>query len=73
MKDMEIGDMMEMIDYNKPCRVYYNLHKRLFSVTQKNERNNWVVVAHVNQIELKKVMIIYLKQPKITSIVLNVN
>jgi hypothetical protein len=46
---------MEMIDDKKPCRVYFNLHKRLFSVTQKNERNNWVVVAHVDDIELKKV------------------
>jgi hypothetical protein len=58
MKDMHIDDMMEMIDHNKLCRVYYNLHKGLFSVTQKNERNNWVVVAHVNHIELKKVKFI---------------
>lgn len=42
-------------DYKKPCRVYFNLHKRLFSVTQKNERNTWVVVAHVDNIELKNV------------------
>jgi len=54
-KDMDMGDMMDMIDDKKPCRVYFNLHKRLFSVTQKNERNNWVVVAHVREIELKKV------------------
>jgi hypothetical protein len=58
MKDMDMGDMMDMIDDKKPCRVYFNLHKRLFSVTQKNERNNWAVIAYTNYIQLKNVKFI---------------
>ena len=55
---MQYKDDNIEIDDKKPCRVYFNLHKRLFSVTQKNERNNWAVVGHTNYIELKNVKFI---------------
>lgn len=42
-----------MIDASKKVRVYFNLHKNLFSVQQKNNKGNWVVVAHKFGIALK--------------------
>lgn len=36
-------------------RVYRNLHKHCFSVQAKNAKGNWVVVAHVTQLQLRDV------------------
>lgn len=47
---------MKKIDKTKKCRVYFNLHKKVFSVQQKNEKGNWIVVDHTPFIELIKVV-----------------
>ena len=41
------------IDNQKPVRVYFNLHKKVFSVQQKNERGSWIVRGYSSNIILK--------------------
>jgi len=41
------------IDNQKPVRVYFNLHKKVFSVQQKNEKGSWIVRGYASDIKLK--------------------
>lgn len=36
-------------------RIYFNLHKKCFSVQKKNEKGNWIVCEHRNEIALRNV------------------